>query len=623
MNLTHPERILQIHRAYLTAGAMKIKTNTFSSFPSAPGQTAETCVAQVRAAWQISHDAIAGVADLADSAPSDLGSAPQPTANSHASIVADIGPHPLSGSVELTATIRDEYKGLAAALLQQGAEEFLFETQDNLEDLLPAIAHIQETKPTAKITVSFTVNPLGYTKAGFPIRDLLTQAESTPAITYTGLNCDLGPTHLVRIYLENASFPKLQFLSPNSGQPERDLGRGRTAADASYFASCFAPALAAGLTQIGGCCGTNPLDVEALVALAKATPIHPKPRHTSPIPSTSGPSHLLTSANSPDSQPDSQPEANSQPDVKSPWYQRLLAGNKVIAVEYDTPQTVRTTAYYRGLRELLAAGVDLLTFADSPVGRARMDSSLMATQIKANYPIDTLPHLTCRDRNLNATRALLLGLAASGVNQVLIVTGDPLPLDLRQEIKTVFNTDSIRLLSMISDLNRELVTSSPAGATVGSASGATGSTVPPFILCAALNVNARNFAPELKRAEQKVAAGASVFFTQPIFTERAAANLALAKETLPTAHFMAGIMPVVSHKNALYLRHEMSGMDIPDSLVARYESLNRQEAEAVAIEVSLQLMSSLDDLADGFYLMTPFQRTGLIAQILDQWHSTT
>lgn len=598
MNLTHPERILQIHRAYLAAGAMKIKTNTFSSFPSAPGQTAETCVAQVRAAWQIARAAIAGA---------------------DATIVADIGPHPLSGSVELKATIRDEYKGLATALLQQGAEEFLFETQDNLEDLLPAIAHIQEIKPTAKITVSFTVNPLGYTKAGFPIRDLLTQAENTPAITYTGLNCDLGPTHLVRIYLENASFPKLQFLSPNSGQPERDLGRGRTAADATYFASCFAPALATGLTQIGGCCGTNPLDVEALVALAKATPIHTKPRQTSQFPSTSSPSHLLTSANS----PDSQTEANSQPDVKSPWYQRLLAGDKVIAVEYDTPQTVRTTAYYRGLRELLAAGVDLLTFADSPVGRARMDSSLMATQIKANYPIDTLPHLTCRDRNLNATRALLLGLAASGVNQVLIVTGDPLPLDLRQEIKTVFNTDSIRLLSMISDLNRELVASSPGSATAGSAAGATGSTVLPFILCAALNVNARNFAPELKRAEQKVAAGASVFFTQPIFTERAAANLALAKETLPTAHFMAGIMPVVSHKNALYLRHEMSGMDIPDSLVSRYEGLNRQEAETVAVEVSLQLMSSLDELADGFYLMTPFQRTSLIAQILDQWHSTT
>lgn len=498
-------------------------------------------------------------------------------------VVADIGPYFLIQSAlenNLEKQNAKEYLALVEIFLELGADEFLFETQQELTELLPALELIQRSNPEAITTVSFSVNQNGYTRTGLLLRDLLAQAEKIEQVKCTGINCQLGPTQLSQVFAEHSKYSKFSFFAPNSGLPERDLGLNRSEAEAKYFARSCYKAWEHGANQLGGCCGTNPIDIKALSDLytGKAEPIRPTPKlYGKPN---------FTSA--------------GQSKVKQSWYEKLLAGEQIIAIEYDTPVKAEVDLYLKKISELKAAGMDLMTIADNPNGQTRIDSALMAARIKSQLNVEVLPHFTCRDRNLSAIHSLLLGISTCGVHQALAVTGDPIPLEDRNQIKSVFNVNSQSLLRYISQLNQELAQ--------------------PFILAAALNVNAPRFEAELNKAKRKVESGAQVFLTQPIFTKRAKENLAYAKQELDShTKFLAGVMPLVSQKNALFMKYEMSGIDIPDEIISRYENLSRDEAEMLALEISYETMEKLAPITDGFYLITPFQRTHLTAKLCREW----
>ena len=244
------------------------------------------------------------------------------------------------------------------------------------------------------------------------------------------------------------------------------------------------------------------------------------------------------------------------------------------------------------------AGADAVTVADCPVGRPRADSSLLACKIRRETGVEPLPHLTCRDRNLNATKALLLGLSMEGVGSVLLVTGDPVPTQDRDEVKSVFNFNSRKLIRYVSGLTGQGLSA-------------------PFQIFAALNVNAPNFAKQLELAREKEEAGAAGFLTQPVHSPRALDNLALAREAL-NGYILGGVFPIVSHRNALFLNNEVAGVSVPEEIVARYEGLDREAAEALALELSVKTARDMAPCTDGWYLMTPFRRVGLVARILAQ-----
>ncbi len=558
-NLRYPERIAEIHREYISAGAKKLKTNTFACLPSASGLDLDFCLNSIKAAWDLAHKAI--------------------EASNKASItlVADIGPSTLGMTHSSILQARQEYLAVVREFLALGATEFLFETQDSLEALLPTLEYIHKTTGTSRVTVSFSANPAGFTQSGARLESLLAEAEKLDSIDLTGINCELGPTHLTQLYLEFAHFPKLRYLSPNAGLPDREIGRERTIKDALYFAKALQPAWDKGAEELSGCCGTNPEDIRALANLYSAATPGTKPAQVD------------------------QPKRPLS-DGPGDWFLRLSRGEKIIAVVFVSPVHERVDSYLRGIRKIRDAGCDLITIADNPVGRARIDSSLMAIRIQDTFAIPTMPHLTCRDRNLNASHGLLLGLAASGVHQVLIVTGDPLSLEARQQIKGVYNTDSVRFLRYVKEMNEDLTQA--------------------FVMAAAFNVNANNFANELRKAKRKVEAGARLFLTQPIYTSRAIEHLVQAKADLgENVYFLAGIMPIVSYKNGIFMKHELSGMDIPDELIERYAGLDREAGEQLAAEISFELMNAVRDIADGIYLMTPFQRSNLTAELCRRWKS--
>lgn len=242
------------------------------------------------------------------------------------------------------------------------------------------------------------------------------------------------------------------------------------------------------------------------------------------------------------------------------------------------------------------AGADVVTIADNPVGRPRADSCLLACKIKRELGVEPLPHMTCRDRNRNAAKALLLGLSMEGVHNVLLVTGDPIPSEDRDEVKSVFNFNSRRLAAYVSGLNETVLRT-------------------PFRIFGALNVNAKNFDQQLRIALEKEENGVSGFLTQPVLSREALENLKTARRTL-RGKILGGIYPVVSHKNACFLNNEIAGMHISEEIVSLYEGRDREEAEELAVEVSARIAEEIAPCTDGLYLMTPFKRVALMVRIL-------
>ncbi len=284
---------------------------------------------------------------------------------------------------------------------------------------------------------------------------------------------------------------------------------------------------------------------------------------------------------------------------RNPFWEALCdSGRRPFAVELDPPELADTAEYMRKAAELREGGADIITLADSPVARPRMDSSLLACKLQRELGAEALPHLACRDRNLNAARALLLGLCAEGVRNVLIVTGDPIPQREREKIKGVYNLNSRKMIGYVSQLGQTVLPR-------------------PFRVFGALNVNARSFPIQLDLARDKEANGAEGFLTQPILTEQALEHLRLARETLK-GKILGGIMPIVSQRNALFMHNEIAGISVDEKIIERYAGLTREEAEELAVEISVDFARRMRPWVDGYYLVTPFGRTALIARIMEK-----
>ncbi len=281
---------------------------------------------------------------------------------------------------------------------------------------------------------------------------------------------------------------------------------------------------------------------------------------------------------------------------RNPLWDKLERGDWVVCVELDPPTDDVIQPFLDGVAAFRTAGADAVTIADSPVGRPRADSSLLACKLKRELGVETLPHMTCRDRNEIATKALLLGLSIEGVHNVLLVTGDPASQVGESRPKTVFHFNSRKLAKYVTGLNETVLRT-------------------PFRVFAALNVNAVNFPAELRRAREKEDCGVSGFLTQPILSPEALENLKQARAALK-GKLLGGVFPVVSHKNALFLDSQVSGMRLSPALIQRYQGADRERGEALAEEISAQALRAIRPYTDGAYLMTPFQRVALMTRLI-------
>lgn len=549
-SLTHPGEISAIHRSYLEAGARAIKTNTFGL----GAELARGEDARVRAL-------IAASSRLALEAAAPYG----------ALVFADLGPIP----GDSPRSPGELFLRQAERFVEAGVTHFLVETLSSDEGVAELAAWLEARCPDALLIVSFAVGPDGFTREGLPGRALLKRTAALPGVDAVGFNCMSGPHHLLSLVrgleLEGAALS----VMPNAGYPTV-LGR-RTVYQGGpdYFAQQMAQLLHAGAAIVGGCCGTTP---EHIARLARLLEAERAPAAAPAAGRASAPSRA--------------------PVGTDRLWTKLNRGEKVVAVELDPPANDDIAPFLSGVGTLRDAGADVITIADCPVGRPRADSCLLACKLKRELGVEPLPHMTCRDRNLNAIKALLLGLSMEDVRNVLLVTGDPVPSESRDEVKSVFNFNSRKLARYVSSLGEDTFSA-------------------PFRLFGALNLNARNFDVQLRLAREKEDCGIVGFLTQPVLSREALDNLRRARETL-RGKLLGGIFPVVSYRNACFLNNEVAGIRVCHEIVERYRDKSREEGEALALEISAAVAKEAAPFVDGFYLMTPFQRVGLIARLLDR-----
>lgn len=545
--LTQPQRVLALHRAYLAAGCKAIKTNAFAAHVSLACENKDDQKTLIRAAYDLARRA----GDAYDAA-----------------VFADIGPAPTDADSAAAC-----YIAMAEQYLNVGATCFLFETMQSGEGLAEAAAYIKASCPDAWIMVSFAADADGFTRAGEQASALALQMSACGAVDAIGLNCICGAYHIRRLLSTLDVGDKWMSAMPNAGYPHVEEGRTYYDSAPAYYAQQVMECVKAGARIVGGCCGTTPEHIRQIARLL-GTPMPPRVRMGD--------------------------EKAAQPPEKgcrSRILRRLEQGRRITLVELDPPRSADIGGFMEGARQLEQAGADAITIADCPIGRARMDSSLLACKLSRELGIEALPHMTCRDRNVNATKALLLGLSMENVHNVLAVTGDPIPTGDRGSVKSVYQFNSRVLAKFIRGLGES-----------GEAE--------PFFVCGGLNINAVRFDSELDRAKEKMDCGVSAFLTQPVLSEQAALHLERARDELRGAKLIGGLFPVVSEKNARFLQSEVHGITVDEAVVRAYAGLDRAQGEDMAVRLCREAASRISPFVDGYYIMTPFQRVELVCRVI-------
>ncbi len=548
-NTLYPERVQKIHEEYIAAGADIIRTNTFASNTIA-----------MNTSWQYVEENIRAAYRTAVAAAKQYG----------AYVAADIGEISCESQEDREA-VRREYVEIAKVFLEEGADIFVFETFSDTEDIKEAIDFI---KDKAFIIIQFAVNQFGYSNAGLSARKLFERAFDISWTGAAGFNCGIGPGHMQQI-IKNLDVAADKFVTalPNAGYPQNAGNRiNFSNRNIDYFADKICDIAIEGADILGGCCGTTPEYIRKIKGRLLA--VEQKEHGV---------------------QKKAAEEVNVVHDAA---FYAGKEGKKLIAVELAPPLGSDAEKLMDAAHMLIKSGVDVLTFPDSPSGRTRADSILVAEKVARETGICVMPHICCRDKNAIAMRSQLLGAHINNIKNFLVITGDPIPQMMRGNVKSVFNFDSVGLMNIINDMNGEQFKESPV------------------CFGGAVNQGRKNIEFEVNRVKKKMQSGATFFLTQPVSTKESAERVRYIKEQT-NARILCGIMPFVSLKNATFMKNEMTGIDVTDEVLARYsEDMTKEEGEQAGIRLAREMMEFTRDFVDGYYFSFPFNRVGMLEKIL-------
>ncbi|KAA0228029.1 bifunctional homocysteine S-methyltransferase/methylenetetrahydrofolate reductase [Fimbriimonadia bacterium ATM] len=563
-NLERPDIVRRIHDDYLTAGADVIETNTFwlNSFRLSEmgciADPVEICAAGARIAREAAGDRF---------------------------VLGSIGPcgKPLIplGPIDLEAAKR-EFVVQAEALLSGGVDGILLESFSDLEELLIAIRVV---RPVCQLPLFATKSFIedGETLAeGFPLR--AAQRILDAGADGTGANCVVGPQRMFDIVRWMAEVGDAPIIAmPTPGMPQLVKGEPVYDVTPAYFGEACARLAEAGANIIGGCCGTTPEHIRATVASLRDR----RPRKRV---------HQLTAeAESRRPIPESEPSRFSQ----------KLGKEFVITVELDLPRGLDTDKVLHSSAVLHERGADLIDISDGARARLRMTPVAICALIQNAVGIEAMMHVACRDRNLLALQADLLGAHALGIRNVLAVTGDPANIGDFPSATSVFDIDSVGLVRILSRFNegRDM-----AGNTVGRKCA--------FTIAIAFNPLARDMALETDRLTRKADAGAHVIYTQPIF-EKAHLDAACEAARRVGLPILIGVMPLRNRRHAEFMHNEVPGIEIPDWVRARMGEVSEEAAPEVGIEIAQEFAQCLPGRANGMYVMPPFGNPTVAIRVME------
>ncbi|MBQ4867167.1 bifunctional homocysteine S-methyltransferase/methylenetetrahydrofolate reductase [Priestia megaterium] len=556
LNITKPEEVTRIHRAYVEAGANVIQTNTYAAnYQKLARYGLEDSVKDIN---------VAGV-KLAKQAAKD-----------QAYVVGTLGG---IRSFQKNAISLEEVKRSIREqmfwLLNEGVDGLLFETYYDFEELktVLTLARKETDKP---IITHVSLHDIGVLQDGRPLADALKELEALGA-DVVGLNCRLGPYHMIQS-LEEVPLPDRAFLSayPNASLPAYVEGKLEYETNEDYFVESARLFREQGVRLIGGCCGTTPAHVRAMSSALKDLP-----------PITSKVVKM---------RPAVKVQEREQQD--KPHMHEIVKKRRSVIVELDPPKQLGPTKFLEGAKALDKVGVDAITLADNSLASPRISNLAMATLMQQETKARPLIHITCRDRNLIGLQSHLMGLHTLGMNQVLAITGDPSKVGDFPGATSVYDLSSFDLISLIAQFNEGL---SYSGKPLGQKTN--------FSIAAAFNPNVRHLDRAVQRLEKKIDCGAHYFITQPLYSTKQIEEVYEATKHLTTPVYI-GIMPLTSARNARFIHHEVPGIKLSEDILERMDATgnDRIRGEVEGLAIAKNLIDTAYELFDGIYLITPFMR---------------
>lgn len=572
LSLTRPELVRGIHEEYAAAGAEILETNTFGANPvklSAYGLDDRTEEIN-RAAAAVAREAARGRACVGGGI-GPLGVRIEPW-----------GPTSTDEAVEL-------FSRQVAGLLEGGVDGFVLETFSDLHEITCALQAVRALSDLP-IVAQMTVGQDGRTSYGTEARQLaVALAELGPEVV--GLNCSVGPAVMLDAIEEMAEVTPLPLSAqPNAGLPRTVGDRKIYMASPEYVAQYARRMIDVGVRFVGGCCGTTPEHVKRMRDAVGAV----QPRHaTVSVPSL--------------------PKERGQSDGtvplerRSAWGRKLARGECVASVEILPPHGWDRAHVVAPARQLKVAGVDAVNIVDSPRAQSRMGPVPAALIVEREVGIETVVHYTCRDKNMLGMISDLLGAAAAGLRNVLLVSGDPPAMGPYPDTTAVFDIDSIGLTNVVNGLNHGV---DPGGGSIG----------PPteFVIGVAANQGAVDMEREVRRFGYKVEAGADFAVTQPVFDPEALECFLerVARWRIPT---IAGVWPLLNLRNAEYMANEVPGVTVPPNVVERMRRAQESGPEAAleeGVAIACEMIEVVRPLVRGFHIGAPGGRVDVALRVL-------
>jgi homocysteine S-methyltransferase len=567
LNLTAADLVLGLHREYIKAGADIIETNTYgANRVKLSGYGLEDRIADInREGARIAREAAASRAFVAG-AIGPLG--------------IRIEPYGPTSAEEA----RDMFREQALALVESGIDLFVLETFSDVAEIRQVISAIKSICDLP-IVAQMTIQNDGNTSYGTS-PELFTQRLDEWGADVIGLNCSVGP-HAMLEALEKMRQVTTRKLSaqPNNGLPRQVDGRMFYMTSPDYIAKYAKRLIQAGAKFVGGCCGTTPEHIKQIAnAVAALSP---------------GRSNVRVYVEEPE-----QPDVEITPRAgKSRLARKITEGEFVTSVEIVPPKGCDASKMLESVRLLKNAGVDAVNVPDGPRAQSRMGVLAVSTLIEQQVGIESVMHYCCRDRNLLGMTSDLLGAAALGIRNLLIITGDPPKMGPYPEATAVFDIDSIGLVNMVNRLNHGMdIGGNPIGSPTS------------FFVGVGVNPCAVDLDYELRRFEWKVEAGAEYAITQPTFDVAQLRNFLKRIEhcRIPV---IAGIWPLVSYRNAEFLANEVPGVVVPDSILERMHRItDKDAAREEGLAIARETLMEVRDVVQGVQVSAPF---GRVAYALD------
>jgi len=572
LNLRDPDIVLEVHRGYVQAGAEILETNTYGANRvklQAFGLVDELRAINIRAV-ELARRA-AGDAVYVSGAIGPLGIRLEP-----------YGPTSLEEA-------RDIFREQAAALLEGGVDAFILETFSNVSEIEQAIVAIRELC-SVPVIAQMTIHNDGRTIFGVT-PTVIGQTLERAGADVIGLNCSVGPDIMLDAIEELASATARKIsCQPNAGLPREVHGRQMYMASPEYMGKYAKRLIQKGVKYIGGCCGTTPEHIKVIADAVR--PLSPRRQFV-----------VLDSVVLQNSGAEPVPFED-----RSRWGRKIAAGDFVTTIEITPPKGPDPTAMLASVQKIRDAGVDGVNVPDGPRAQNRMGAISVALLIQQRIGIEAVLHYCCRDRNLLGMHSDLLGCAALGINNLLLITGDPPKMGPYPDATAVFDVDSIGLTNMVALMNRGLdLGGNPFGQPTR------------FTIGVGVNPGHLDLDYELGRLDWKIKAGAEYAITQPVFDVRQLETFLRRIEGtgLPV---VAGIWPLLSYRNAQFMNNEVPGVSVPDDVMERMRIASEQSKEhglREGVAIARETLRHVKASVAGVQVSAPLGRVDLALDVFD------